>query len=171
MAAGLCGGAAAGTNTTWSSRSRSSISSAISRWPKWMGLKEPPKTALRATPSVPELTVALGDELDRRQLLDADGTSRVDARGGDAHLRAHPELPAVDETGRRVDQHRRGVDLAREAARVAERVGDDGLREPGAMAADVGDGLVEAVDDPDGQHEIQVLLIPVLLRRRDRLRD
>src|SRR5207244_1074098 len=141
------------------------------RWPKWMGLKEPPKTALRATPSVPELTVALDDELDRRQLLDADGTSRVDARGGDTHLGAHPELPAVDETGRRVDQHRRGVDLAREAARVAERVGDDGLREPGAVAADVGDGVVKAVDDPHREHEVQVFLVPIALGRGRDLGD
>src|SRR5712692_11177261 len=111
-----------------------------------MGLKEPPKTAVRATPSVPELTVAVDHVLDRRQLLGADGPAGVDARGRDAHLGPHAELPTVDETGRRVDEHRRGVDLAREAASVAERVGDDGLREPGAVAADVRDGLVEAVD-------------------------
>src|SRR5262249_4414173 len=163
--AGWWGGAAAGTNSTRSSASCSSASSAISRWPKWMGLNDPPKTAVRRTRSVPELTVALHDVLDRGQLLDTDGPAGMNARRRDSHLRAHAELPAVDEAGRGVDEAGRRVDLAREAARMRECVRHDGLGETRAVTADMLDGLVEIVHDADGQDQVQILLVPVALRR------
>src|SRR5262245_16173801 len=131
--AGLWGGAAAGTNSTRSSASCSRASSAISRWPKWMGLNDPPKIAVRRTRSVPELTVALHDVLDRGQLLDTDGSARMHARRRDSHLRAHAELPAVDQTRRGVDEDGCRVDLAREAARVRQRVRHDRLGETRAV--------------------------------------
>src|SRR5882724_3234686 len=48
-AAGLWGGTAAGTKSTRSKARASQISSARSRWPKWIGLKEPPKTPTLGT--------------------------------------------------------------------------------------------------------------------------
>ena len=48
--AGLCGGTEAGTKSTRSSSMNSQISSAMSRWPKWMGLKVPLTPRREATP-------------------------------------------------------------------------------------------------------------------------
>src|SRR5439155_25491233 len=118
---------------------------------------EPPKTATRAT-LLPDLAVAGHDVLRRRQLLDADGTARVQARRRDAHLGAHTELPTVHETRGGVDHDGRGIHFAREAPRVAERIRHDGFGQTRAMALDVGDRLVEVVDHADGQDQVEVFL-------------
>jgi len=63
--------------------------------------------------------------------------------GGDADLRAEPELLTVDESGRRVHEHGRRVDLTAEAVGGVEVAGDDRLGVPGAEAGDVIDRGVE----------------------------
>src|SRR2546425_11699253 len=167
---------AAGTNRTWS-RSRASGPSWASRgWPWWSGLTAPPKTAVRAKPSptpevagaalFPHLPIADHDELRRRQLAGADRATGVDARGRDPHLGAHAEVPAVDEPRRRVDEDDGRVHLAGEAPRVAQVVGHDRLGEARAVAANVLDRRVEGVHDPDRQDQVEVLRVPVRLRRR-----
>src|SRR5881628_4201388 len=107
-----------------------------------MGLKEPPKTATRAT-LLANLTVAVDDVLGGRELLNADRAARVQARRRDAHLGAHTELATIDEARGGIDHHGRGVHLAREAPRMGERVRHDGLGQARAMAPDVRDRLVE----------------------------
>src|SRR6266545_2324000 len=101
---GLCAGTPSGMKITRSSARRSRTSSASTRCPTWMGLKEPPNSAVRAT-LLAHLAVAVDHELRRGQLPHAHRSSRVHARGGDAHLRAEPELVAVDQARGRVDQH------------------------------------------------------------------
>src|SRR5690606_19609637 len=81
-------------------------------------------------------------------------------------LGTEAELLAVDEAGRGVDQDGGRVDLGGEAVRGPEVGRDDGLAVPGAVAGDVVDGLVEAVDHPDRQLQGQELLRPVVLGRR-----
>ena len=48
----------------------------------------------------------------------------------DPDLRAEPELFTIDEPGRRVHEHRGGVDLTRETRRGVDRTGEDRLRWP-----------------------------------------
>src|SRR5438445_631648 len=83
-----------------------------------MGLNDPPKTAVRGTPLFPHLAVALHHELRGGQLAHAHRSARVHARRGDAHLGAHAELVAVEQSRRRVDEHAGGIHLARESAKT-----------------------------------------------------
>src|SRR5262244_577889 len=101
-----------------------------------MGLNEPPKTATRAT-LLANLTVAVHDVFGGRQLLNADRATRVQSRRRDAHLRAHAELPTIDEARRGIDHYGGGVHLAREASRVGERVRHDRLGQTRAVTPDV----------------------------------
>src|SRR5262249_21177324 len=110
-----------------------------------MGLNEPPNTAIRAT-LLANLTVAVDDVLGGRQLLNTDRATRVQTRRRDAHFGAHPELPTVDEARGSIDHDGGGVDLAREAPRVGERVRHDGLGQARAVTPDVSDHLLDVVD-------------------------
>src|SRR5262249_54078982 len=112
----LLGGAPAGTSRTRSRARRSRKDSARTRWPRGIGLNVPPRTPSRIsamrpvsprppTRLLPELSGAQDDELRRGQLLDPDGAAGVQLGGGDAELRPHPELVAVAQAGRGVDQH------------------------------------------------------------------
>src|SRR6266851_2897267 len=115
-AAGLWGGCAAGTKTMRSRSRASQVSSATSRWPKWMGLNEPPNTPTRGTGRLlADMPVAPDD----------DRSPRVKLGGRDPHLGAHAELPPVHQAGGGVDQHRRRVHLLGEAPRATEIAGDD----------------------------------------------
>ncbi len=55
------------------------------------------------------------------------------------------------------DDHRRGVDLGGEAPSRVEGPGHDGLAVAGAEPVHVVDGLVERVDDPHGQLQVEEL--------------
>ena len=68
-------------------------------------------------PTRPDVAVAADDELPGRQLAQAHGAAGVQLLGGDADLGAEAELLAVDEPGRRVDEHGGGVDLAAPSGR------------------------------------------------------
>src|SRR5262249_48862582 len=133
-----------------------------------MGLNEPPNTAIRAT-LLANLTVAVDDVLGGRQLLNTDGATRVQTRRRDAHFGAHPELSTVDEARGGIDHDGGGVDLAREAPRVGERVRHDGLGQARAVTPDVSDRLLEVVDHADGEDEVEVLLVPIARRGRSGL--
>src|SRR5690606_9254797 len=78
-------------------------------------------------------------------------------------LGAEAELLAVDEAGRGVDQDGGRVDLGGEAVRGPEVGRDDGLAVTRAVAGDVVDGLVQAVDHPDRQLQVEELVRPVVL--------
>ena len=84
----------------------------------------------------------------------------------DADLRAHAELAAVGELGGRVDHDDGAVDPVEEGFGRLRVLGDDGLGVLGAMAGDVGDGRVDAVDHGHRDDGVQVFGFPVLVRRR-----
>jgi hypothetical protein len=54
---------------------------------------------------------------------------------------------------------------------MPEVVRDDRLGQAGAVPADVPDGVVEVVDDADGQDQIEIFRVPVRLGGRGGLRD
>ena len=80
----------------------------------------------------------LDDVLDTGQLAKAHRAPGVQLLGRDADLGPEAELTAIDEAGRRVDQHGGGIDLADKASRCLEVAGDDRLgvsrAEPGDVA-------------------------------------
>ena len=84
--------------------------------------------------------------LKRGELLDADRAARMQAAGGDADLGAEAELAAVGELGRGVVQHDGGIDFAQEFLRRCGVVGDDRVGVVRAVALDMRDGGVDAVD-------------------------
>ena len=104
----LCGGSRRGTNSMRSRPSASRTSSAARRWPRWIGLKVPPKMPIRAarlrssahSRSWPS---PLEHELVRGETLEAHRAEGVEPRGGDADLGAEPQPVAVGESRRAVD--------------------------------------------------------------------
>ena len=81
--------------------------------------------------------------------------------GADADLGAEAELASVVEPGAGVDDDGRGVDLGDEPAGGSEAPGQYGLGVARTVAGDVGDGVVNRVDHPDGQDQVEVFGIPV----------
>jgi hypothetical protein len=77
----------------------------------------------------------------------------VELAGGDADLRAEAELAAVGELGRGVHQHDRAVDLAEEPFGAAGVLGDDRVGMVRAVAVDVVDRALDAVDDAQEEKE------------------
>jgi len=109
-----------------------------------------------------DLAVAGDDVFVAGQLLQAHGAAGVELLGGDAHLTAQAELPAVGEAGGGVDVHGGAVHQAGEEVRVGAGLGDDGLAVAGGVAVDVVDGLLHAADDVNGEDVIQELCVKVL---------
>ena len=101
--------------------------------------------------------------LKRGELLDADRPARMEAAGGDADLGAEAELAAVGELGRGVVQHDRRIDLAQEFLGRRLVLGDDRVGVVRAVALDVRDGGVDAVDHLDGDDGVEIFGRPVLL--------
>src|SRR5271157_5966309 len=73
----LCGGCAAGMNQRRLNDKASQTSSAARRWPKWMGLKVPPKRPSLSLGSSSDLAVAINDELGGGKLFQAHGPEGV----------------------------------------------------------------------------------------------
>src|SRR5438270_4776721 len=173
----------AGINSTRSSASSSRASRASSRWPRWGGLKVPPRiptdrrSDIAAVVSIADVSVALDEILERAQLTQSDWPARMELLCGVPDLGTHPELAAVGEARGRVhvDTRRIHSELERSGGRRVAR--HDRLGVPAAIAADVLDGLLDAVDDPHGDCKREILRRPVLLgrvledRSGDRLAD
>ena len=88
----------------------------------------------------------------------------MELAGGDAHLRAEAVAVAVGKARGAVLVHARRVHQREEALRSLLVLGDDAVRMVGAVAVDVRDGLVQRIDDADGDHIVQILGLPVRLR-------
>src|SRR6266511_5511122 len=110
----LCGACLVTISSTRSRSSCQRASWASRRCPTWGGLKAPPRTPIRVTALLPDLSAAVDDVLGGRQLAQADRPARVQLLGRVADLRPHPELVAVGEPGRRVDVDGSGVHRVRE---------------------------------------------------------
>ena len=83
----------------------------------------------------------------------------------DADFAAESELAAIGELGRGVDQHDRGVDAFEEALGRRFAFGNDRLGMLRAVAGDMLDGAVNAVDGFDGDDGIEIFLTAVVGRR------
>src|SRR5690606_10722950 len=84
--------------------------------------------------------------------------------GADTDLGAEPELEAVVEPRRRVDEHGGRVDFLPEPLCPGEVGGDDRLAVPGAVKRYVLEGSVEAVYDAHRQLESQELGVVIECR-------
>src|SRR5262245_9100379 len=113
--------------------------------------------------SRPDLSRAAHAILEAGELLDADRPARMEAAGGDPDLGAEAELAAVGELGRGVVQHNGGIDLAQELFGRALVLGDDGLGVVRAVALDMRDCTVDAVDHLGRDDGVEILGRPVLL--------
>ena len=103
--------------------------------------------------------------LERGELLDADRPARMHAAGRDADLGAEAELAAVGELRRGVVQHDRGVDLAQEFLGGLLVRGDDRVGVVRAVALDMRDRGVDAVDDLRRDDAVEIFGRPVFLGR------
>src|SRR6202030_10778 len=106
------------------------------------------------------------DVLVTRELLDPDRSAGVKTVGGDADLRAHAELAAVGELGGGVMQHDRAVDALQKALGGGAVFGHDRFGVRGAVARDVRNGRIHALDYTRGNDRVEVLGVPVVLARR-----
>src|SRR5690606_12798144 len=118
----------------------------------------------------PDLAAAVHDVLVGDQGLEAHRPAGVELLGADADLGAEPELEAVVEARGGVHEHGSGVDLAPEALGAVQGARDDRLAVARAVAVDVLERRVERGHDPDGQHEVEELGLPVGLGGGEGLR-
>ena len=121
--------------------------------------------ALTAVPTA-DLAVAEHDALERGEALEPDRAARVQLVGGDADLGAQAVLEAVGEAGRGVHHHRARIDLAQEAPRARDVLGDDRvgvLRAVGARCARSPASSPSTTRTDEDRRE--VLGVPVFLGR------
>src|SRR5690606_27238662 len=104
------------------------------------------KTIIASLSLGPRLALAAHPVLVAGQLLRANRSAGVQLAGGDADLGAHAELATVGELRRGVVHHDAGIDLVQEAGGGRGVAGDDRLGVVGAVAVDVGDGVVKVLD-------------------------
>ena len=102
------------------------------------------------------------------QAFQPHGTPRRQGLGADAHLGAEAVAEAIGEAGGAVQIHTGAVHPPQEPLRRCFVAGADRIGVAGAMAADVGQGLLQGVDHLDGQHQVGILRAPVRLRCGDR---
>src|SRR5579871_625244 len=74
------------------------------------------------------LSAAVDAVFETGQLLDADGTARMQSPSGDSDLAAKTEFAAVGKLRRGVVQHDRGIDFAQEFLGRRTIFRDDGIR-------------------------------------------
>src|SRR5690606_13037979 len=109
-----------------------------------------------------QLAFAGEHPLHRGEPFEAHRAPGVQAVGGNADLRTQAILEAVGKTGGQVHIYRAGVDLALESVGGGQVLGHDRFSVLGAVAFDVGHGLVDAVDDANGQYGLQIFGEPVV---------
>src|SRR5215472_16773811 len=100
------------------------------------------------------------------QLFDSDRSTGVEPSGGNADLGAEAELAALGELRRRIVQHDRRVDLAQEFLRSLAIFGHDRVGMMRAIALDMRDRGIDAIDHPGGENGVEIFGAPVLLGRR-----
>src|SRR5690554_2483275 len=97
------------------------------------------------------------------ELLDADRAARMLLAGGNADLAAKAELATIGELGRGIVQQDGAVDLVEEFFDSRRILGNDRLGVVAGVFFDMGDGLVQAVDDFDRDDGGFVFGAPVCL--------
>jgi len=89
----------------------------------------------------------------------------VQLAGGDADLGAKAELAAVGELRRGVVQHDRGIDLIEKFLRRSPVGGDDRVGVMGAVALDMFDRGIDAINHAGGDDLVEILGRPVRFAR------
>src|SRR6266851_1516926 len=105
------------------------------------------------------------------QLAQSHRAPRMEAIGRDAGFGAEAEFEAVGEARRCVYVDRGGVDLTLETPRGGGVLRNDRVGQPGAVARNKTDRFVEGFDDFDRQCQVEVLGVPIFIRRRFRRWD
>src|SRR3954463_11282126 len=113
--------------------------------------------------SRPRLPGAVDAIFETRQLLGADRPPRVEFARSNSDLRAEAELAAVGELRRGVVQHDRRIDLAEEFCGGATVFRHDRIGVMRAVALNVSERLVEAIDDARRDDGVFVFGVPVLI--------
>ena len=93
----------------------------------------------------------------------------MQARGGNADLRAQAQFAAIGKTRGGVDHHHRRAQRFDEAARGSLVGGGNDLGVVGGVATDMGDGLLQAFDHAHGDDQVQELGGIVVLAGRLRI--
>src|SRR5262249_53327986 len=123
----------------------------------------------RASPSRrslrPRLSVAAYAIFEAGQLFDSDRSTGVEPSGGNADLGAETELAAVGKLRRRVVQHDGRIDLAEKPLRRLAVFGDDRIGMMRAIALDMRDRGIDAIDDAGGENGVEVFGAPDFLGR------
>src|SRR5690348_2664717 len=114
----------------------------------------------------PRLSVAAYAVFETGELFHADRSAGVEPPGGNANFGTEPEFAAVGKLGRGIVEHDGRVDLAQELFRRFAVFGHDRVGVMGAIALDMRDGGVDAIDDANGQNGVQIFGAPVLLTGR-----
>ena len=89
----------------------------------------------------------------------------MEPSGGNADLGAEAELAAIGELRRRITQHDGRVDFAQKFLRRFAVFGHDRIGMMRAIAFDMRDRGVDAIDHPRGDNGIQIFGAPILLGR------
>ena len=101
-----------------------------------------------------------------RQALQAHRAAGVQPAGADADLGAEAIAIAVGKARGGVMVHARGIHLLQKDARGGGVVGDDGVGVGGAETLDVVDGFVHAANDFQGQDQVAVFGVPLVVADR-----
>src|SRR5208282_6449258 len=116
--------------------------------------------------SWPRLSAAADAVLETGELFDTDRAARVQPAGGDADLPAEAELTAIGKLRRSIMQDDRRIHLAQKLLRRRLVLGDDRVGVMRAVALDMSDRGVDAVDHARGQNSVEILGAPIGLGRR-----
>ena len=119
----------------------------------------------------PDLTRPEGHKFGRRQVAYAHGTLGMQLGGADPDFSAKAELPAVVETGGRVDGGEGGVGLAQKARGVGVVVGANDFGVVRAVTGDVSQRVIQRIHDADRKDQVMELLPEVAGLRGNGLRS
>src|SRR5919106_2912838 len=150
-----------------------------------MGLKVPPITPSRTAPLhhpiassssasgklcvlCPYLPISGDDVFQRGQRLEPHRPTHVKFLRTNAQFRPEAEFIPIRKASRRVHVYRRGIDLVQKAPSFMIVRGDDTIRQLRAVASDMVESFVEASHHSNGQNEVQILHLPILLCGGDR---
>src|SRR5512139_2426050 len=119
----------------------------------------------------PDLAVTVDHELGSSELLHPHRAKGMELRGAYPDLRAEPELIAVVEAGRGIDQDYGGIDQLEKLVGTAIVRRNDCLGMLGTVGFNVLYRCRHIRDYPDRKNEIQKFHAPVIRRRRLDVRE
>ena len=98
----------------------------------------------------------------RGQALEPDRAARVKFIRANPDLRPETVLKAVSEAGGGIDDDRARIDFVDKPAGVLEILCDDSVRVLRSVSADVIDGGIQIVDDPNCEYRCEEFLVVIV---------